>query len=72
MVMSVKLRGLYLVGNKRAQRIRAVHTVDSAGRSTTLRLREYVSRGIQPEFTTLPWQEDLVLRPADLKSESKL
>ena len=72
MVVAATYRGLYLVGNKRAQRIRAVHTVNSAGRSTTLRLREYISRGIQPEFTALPWQEDLVLRPNDLKSESKL
>jgi hypothetical protein len=71
MVTAVTLRGLYLVGNKRAQRIRAVHTVDSAGRSITLRLREYISRGIQPEFTSLPWQEDVGLKPGDLKTEPK-
>jgi hypothetical protein len=40
MVTAVTLRGLYLVGNKRAQRTRTVHTVDSAGKSITLRLRE--------------------------------
>ena len=68
--MAVKYRGLYLVGSKRAQRVRAVQIADSAGRSITLRLSEYVSRGIQPEYKTLPWQEDVVFRPANPKSRS--
>jgi hypothetical protein len=69
-VMAVKYRGLYLVGNKLNRRIRAVHVVDSAGKSATLRLRDYVSCGIEPEYKTLPWQEDVVFRSADPKSES--
>ena len=68
--MAVTYRGLYLVGNKRVQRIRAVQIVDAAGKSTTLRLSEYISRGIQAEYKTLPWQEDVVFRPANPKSQS--
>ena len=68
--MAVTYRGLYLVGNKRDRHVIAVHAVNSLGRSTTLRLSEYVSRGIQPEYKTLPWQEDVVLRPANTKSQS--
>jgi hypothetical protein len=33
-----------------------------------VRLSEYVSREIEPEYKTLPWQEDLVFKPADPKS----
>jgi hypothetical protein len=68
--MTGKYRGLYLVGNKRAQSTRAVQIVDSAGRHTTVRVLDYVSRGIEPEYKTLPWQEDLVFRPTDPKSQS--
>jgi hypothetical protein len=68
--MAVTYRGLYLVGNKRDRHVIAVHAVNSLGRSTTLRLSEYVSRGIQPEYKTLPWQVDAVFRPVDPKSES--
>ena len=60
--MAVTYRGLYLVGNKRARRIKAVHVVNSAGRSTTLRLSDYISRQIEPEYKTLPWQEDVLRR----------
>lgn len=68
--MAVTYRGLYLVGSKRAQRVRAVQVMDSAGKCITLRVREYVSRGIQPEYKTLPWQEELAVRPANPKSRS--
>jgi hypothetical protein len=61
--------GLYLVGNKRAQMVRAVQIVDPAGRHTAVRLSEYISRGIQPEHKTLPWQEDLVFKRADPRSQ---
>jgi hypothetical protein len=57
--MVISYRGLYLVGRKRDRHVMAVHVVDSAGRSTTLRRSEYVSRGIEPDYKTLPWQEDL-------------
>jgi hypothetical protein len=65
--MAGTYRGLYLVGNKRAQSIRAVQIVDSASRQGTVRLSDYVSRGIEPEYKTLPWQEDLVFKPVDSK-----
>jgi hypothetical protein len=68
--MAVTYRGLYLVGNKRAKTVRAVQIVDAAGKRTTVRLSEYISRGIEPEHKTLPWQEDLVFRRADPKSQS--
>jgi hypothetical protein len=68
--MAVTYRGLYLVGNKRAKTVRAVQIVDAAGRHTTVRLSDYISRGIEPEHKTLPWQEDLVFRRADPKSQS--
>ena len=68
--MAGKYRGLYLLGNKRAQTVRAVQIVDQAGRHTTVRLSEYISQSIQPEHKTLPWQEDLVFRPANPKSQS--
>jgi hypothetical protein len=57
-----------LLGNKRAQTVRAVEIVDPAGRHTTVRLSEYISRGIQPEHKKLRWQEDLVFRRTDPKS----
>ena len=64
--MADTYRGLYLVGSKRRRRIIAVQIANSAGKSITLRLREYISRGIQPECKTLPWQEDLVADPKSL------
>jgi hypothetical protein len=67
--MAGTYRGLYLVGNKRAQTVRAVQIVDPAARHTTVRLSEYISRGLQPEHKTLPWREDLVFRRADPKSQ---
>jgi hypothetical protein len=36
-------RGVYLIGSKLAQRVRAVQIVDCAGNSTTLRLMDYYS-----------------------------
>ena len=69
-VMAVTYRGLYLVGHKQTQHVRAVQIVDPAGRHTTVRLSEYILRGIEPEHKTLPWQEDLVFRHADPRSQS--
>jgi hypothetical protein len=68
--MVVAYRGLYLVGSKRDRHVRAVQIADSAGRSTTLRLSEYISRGIEPDYKTLPWQENVVFRPAAPTSQS--
>jgi hypothetical protein len=64
-------RGVYLIGNKVAQRVRAVQIVDCAGNSITLRLKDYLSRRIQPEYKVLPWQEDVALRAAYEISKSK-
>jgi hypothetical protein len=44
--MAVTYRGLYLVGNKRAKTVRAVQIVDAAGSHTTVRLSDYISRGL--------------------------
>jgi len=68
-IMAGTYRGLYLVGNKRVQTVRAVQIVDHAGRPTRVRLSEYISRGIQPEHKILPWQEDLVFWRADPRSQ---
>ena len=50
--------------------VSGVRVVNTAGTYTTLRLSEYISRGIEPpEYKTLPWQQDVAFRPADPKSE---
>jgi hypothetical protein len=54
-------RGVYLFGSKLAQRVRAVQIVDCAGNSTTLRLKDYISQKIEPEYKTLPWQQNVAL-----------
>jgi hypothetical protein len=64
-------RGVYLVGSKRAERVRAVQIVDCAGNSTTLRLKDYLSRKIQPEYKVLPWQEDVAIASANENSKTK-
>jgi hypothetical protein len=63
-------RGIYLIGSKREERVRGVQIVDRAGNSTTLRLKDYMSRKIEPEYKTLPWQQDVaVLLSANEKAE---
>jgi hypothetical protein len=62
---------VYLIGSKLAQRVRAVQIVDCAGNSTTLRLKDYVSRKIQPEYKVLPWQDDVSVASANEKLKSK-
>ena len=54
-------RGVYLIGSKLAQRVRALQIVDCAGNSTTLRLKDYISQKIEPEYKTLPWQQDVAV-----------
>src|SRR5262249_40054339 len=64
--MAGTYRGLYLLGNKRAQTVRAVEIVDPAGRHTTVRLSEYISQGIQPEHNSChgrkTWCSDAPIR----------
>ncbi len=63
-------RGAYLIGSKHAHRVRAVQIVDCAGNSTTLRLKDYISQKIEPDYKRLPWQQDVpVLLSANKKTE---
>ncbi len=62
-------RGAYLIGSKRAHRVRAVQIVDCAGNSTTRRLKDYISQKIEPDYKRLPWQQDVpVLLSANEKN----
>ena len=54
-------RGVYLIGSKLAQRVRAVQIMDCAGNFTTLWLKDYISQKIEPGYTTLPWQRDVAV-----------
>jgi hypothetical protein len=68
LIVNNMARGLYLIGSKREGRVRAVQIVDRAGNSTTLRLKDYMSRKIQPGYTALPWQQDFMLQENDSKA----
>jgi len=61
LIVNDMARGVYLIGSKLAQRVRAVQIVDCAGNSTTLRLKDYISQKIEPEYKTLPWQQDVAV-----------
>jgi hypothetical protein len=70
LIVNDMARGVYLIGSKLAQRVRAVQIVDCAGNSTTLRLKDYISQKIEPEYKTLPWQQDVaVLLSTNEKAE---
>jgi hypothetical protein len=68
LIVNNMARGIYLIGSKREGRVRAVQIVDRAGNSTTLRLRDYMSRKIQPGYTALPWQQDFMRQENDSKA----
>jgi hypothetical protein len=57
-------RGLYLVGDKAANRITGVQVENPVDNSIPFRLHEYVGRGIEPDYKTLPWQQDIESKPA--------
>jgi hypothetical protein len=61
LIVNNMAHGVYLIGGKLAQRVRAVQVVDCAGNSTTLRLKDYISRKIGPGYKTLPWQQDVAV-----------
>jgi hypothetical protein len=61
LIVNDMARGAYLIGSKLAQRVRAVQIVDCAGNCTTLRLKDYISQKIEPEYKTLPWQQDVAV-----------
>jgi hypothetical protein len=44
LIVNNMARGVYLIGSKLAQRVRAVQIVDCAGNSTTIRLKDYISQ----------------------------
>jgi len=66
--MASSYRGLYLVGDKAANRITDVQVVDTGGISIPLPLVDYVNLGVQPDYKTLPWHEDTTIKPAKPKS----
>ena len=69
LIVNNMAHGVYLIGSKLAEHVRAVQIVDCAGNSTTLRLTDYISRKIEPEYKTLPWQQDAAVLSANEKPE---
>ena len=67
LIVNNMARGAYLIGSKRDKRVRAVQIVDRTGNSTTLRLKDYISQKIEPEYKTLPWQQDAAVLFANEK-----
>lgn len=57
-------RGLYVVGDKRKGSIRAIQVVDEGSGIHSLSIAEYVARGFEPNYKTLPWEEDIKPRAA--------
>jgi len=57
-------RSLYLIGDKKTGRITDVQVVDVGGASIPLPLADCVARGVEPNYRTLPWQEDIKETPA--------
>ena len=57
--MASGYRGVFLIGNKAANRITDVQVVDAGGNTIPLPFAEYVARGAEPNYKTLPWQEDV-------------
>jgi hypothetical protein len=52
-------RGLYLIGDKKTGRITDVRVVDHEGHQQLLPFVVYAARGVEPNYRTLPWQEDI-------------
>ena len=64
-------RGLYLIGDKKTGRITNVQLEDNnRGRQHSLPLAVYLARGIEPDYRTLSWQEDIKDTPARPVSDS--
>ncbi len=61
-------RGIYLIGDKAKDLISHVQVIDSNGNGNPLRPHEYVTRGIKPDYKTLPWREDIKASRAQPKS----
>ncbi len=57
--MASKYRGVHLIGNKATRKITDVAVVDIGGSTIPLPLVEYINRGVEPPYQTLPWEEDV-------------
>ncbi len=55
-------RGLYLIGDKAKGLISYVQVIDLEGDGIPLQPHEYVARGLEPDYKTLPWREDIKLK----------
>ena len=51
--MASGYRGVFLIGNKAANRITDVQVVDAGGNTIPLPFAEYVARGAEPNYKTL-------------------
>lgn len=67
--MASGYRGVFLIGNKAANRITDVQVVDAGGNTIPLPFAEYVARGAEPNYKTLPWQEDVEAKQAEPKPQ---
>ena len=61
-------RGIYLIGDKAKDLITHVQVIDLNGNGNPLRPHEYVTRGIKPDYKTLPWREEIRASRAQAKS----
>jgi DNA invertase Pin-like site-specific DNA recombinase len=60
-------RGAWLVGDKETRRIAAVNVQHLNDSVSPMPLTEYRLHGVEPEYQTLPWEEDIKMRPATPK-----
>ena len=56
-------KGLYRIGEKRGGRVTDVQVESPGGHSDPLSVAEYLSRGIEPSYMTLPWAGEPSLQP---------
>lgn len=57
--MASSYRGLYLIGDQATGRVTDVQVVDPEVNSVPLPLAQYINRGVDPPYKTLPWREDI-------------
>jgi hypothetical protein len=65
--MASNYRGVHLIGDKPTGKITDVQVVDRGGSSIPLPLIEYINRGAEPPYRTLPREEDVKMKPAKPK-----
>jgi hypothetical protein len=66
--MVSEYRGVQLLGDKSTNRIEAIQTQDIRGDLILLSPVEYLRKGTEPPYRTLPWEEDLRFRAAKPKT----